>query len=116
MASTEVAVREPPPPPPAEAEKARPPAPGAIEGKVTENDVAQPGLTVYLIDPNAKEKENPIKNQKKTGPDGTFSFTDLKPGPYKLFCVKEATTRRDIKEVTVEPGKTLKQDLDLLLP
>jgi hypothetical protein len=116
LESAEVAVREPPPPPQAGAGKPKPDEPGAIQGKVTENDIAQPGLTVYLIDPKAKEMENPIKDQKKTGPGGAFSFTDLKPGPYRLWCVKDATRRQDIKDVTVEPGKTLKQDLDLLLP
>ena len=94
----------------------RPDKPGAIEGKVTENDVAQPGLVVYLIDPKAKDKENPVKDQKKTDPDGTYSFLDLKPGLYRVFCVKEATNRRATKDVTVESGKTVRQDLDLLLP
>jgi hypothetical protein len=90
--------------------------PGAIEGKVAENDVAQPGLTVFLIDPEAKNSENPIKDQKKTAADGTYSFSDLKPGLYRVYCVKEATNRRATKNVRVEPGKTLRLDLDLLLP
>jgi hypothetical protein len=78
--------------------------------------VAQPGLDVFLIDPNAKEKENPVKDKKTTGPGGTYKFTDVKPGPYNIFCQKQATNRRDLKAVTVESGKTLRQDLDLLLP
>ena len=88
---------------------------GAIEGKVTENDIAQPGLEVILYDPKAKEKENLVKGVKKTGPDGTYSFPDLKPGSYRLYCVKQATNRRDVEDVTVESGKTVRKDLDLLL-
>ena len=83
---------------------------------MTENDVAQPGLMVYLIDPNAKDKENPVKDQKKTNPDGTYSFLDVKPGRYIVFCKKDATNRRASKDVTVPSGKTVRQDLDLLLP
>jgi hypothetical protein len=30
--------------------------------------------------------------------------------------VKEATNRRDTKEVTIESGKTARQNLNLLLP
>jgi hypothetical protein len=30
--------------------------------------------------------------------------------------MKEATRRRDVKEVTLKSGQTLKQDLDLLMP
>ena len=93
-----------------------PDKPGAIEGKVTENDVAQPGLVIYLIDPKAKDNENPVKGQTKTAPDGTYSFPELKPGLYRVFCVKEATNRRATKDLTVESGKTMRQDLDLLLP
>ena len=114
--SADVVVREPPPSPPAAAEKAASQKPGGIEGKVTENDVAQPGLVVYLIDPNAKDKENPVKDQKKTNPDGTYSFLELKPGRYILVCEKDATRRCATKDVTIPSGKTVRQDLDLLLP
>jgi len=105
-----------PTPPPAEAEasKAEADKPGAIEGKVTENDVAQPALIVILIDPKAKDKENPVKDQKKTARDGTYKFSDLKPGLYRVHCEKDATGRSDTKDVTVESGKTMRQDLDLL--
>jgi hypothetical protein len=116
MASAEVAVREPPPPPQAANQKPKPEEPGAIQGKVTENDVAQPGLEVVLIDPNAKAPESPVKDVKKTGPDGTYSFTDLKPGSYRIYCIKLPTNRSDTKNVTLESGKTVRQDLDLLLP
>lgn len=112
----EVAIKEPPPEPAEASDKPKEETPGAIEGKVTENDVAQPGLTVYLLDPKAKNNENPVKDQKKTAQDGTYAFPDLKPGLYRVFCLKEATNRRAMKDLTVESGKTLRQDLDLLLP
>jgi hypothetical protein len=109
--SAEVVVREPPPLPAEAVAK-----PGAIEGRVTENDVAQPGLVVLLLDPKPNDDENPVKDQKKTGRDGSYWFADLKPGPYRLYCVKQATNRRAIKDVTVGSGKTAHQDLQLLLP
>jgi hypothetical protein len=116
IAHCEVVIREPVPEPSKAAAKPAEEKPGAIEGKVTENDVAQPGLTVYLIDPNAKDKENPVKRSVKTTPDGTYSFPDLKPGPYRIFCPKVTTNRRDTKDVNVGSGQTVKQNLDLLLP
>jgi hypothetical protein len=116
LVSEEVVVREPPPPPAEATAKPVPEKPGAIEGKVTENDLAQPGLDVILFDPKAKDNENPVKGKKKTGPDGTYSFTDLKPGLYRLYCKKDPTNRSAIKDVTLESGKTVRQDLDLLLP
>ncbi|MFO0890562.1 MAG: carboxypeptidase-like regulatory domain-containing protein [Isosphaeraceae bacterium] len=116
MAHCEVVVKEPPPEPPPAAAKAAEEKPGAIVGKVTENDVAQPGLTVYLIDPNAKEKENPVKGTASTAADGTYSFPELKAGPYRLLCLKQATNRRDTKDVDVKSGETVKQNLDLMLP
>ena len=80
MAHADILIREPPPPPDADAGKPKPEEPGIIKGKVTENGIAQPGLDVYLLDPKAKEKENLVKGTTKTGPDGTYSFTDVKPG------------------------------------
>jgi hypothetical protein len=112
----EVRVKEPPADLAKPAAKAVEEKPGAIEGKVTENDVAQPGLTVFLMNPSPKDKENPVKDTVKTAPDGTYSFTDLKPGPYRLFCVKPPMNRQDTKDVNVGSGQTVKQDLDLLLP
>jgi hypothetical protein len=89
---------------------------GAIVGKVTESDVAQAGLMVYLIDPGARDQENPVKSTVKTAPDGTYSFSDLKPGRYRIFCLKQTTNRRDTRDTTVEQGRTTHLDLDLLLP
>jgi hypothetical protein len=116
VAHGEIAIREPMPEPPKQAAKPAEETPGAIEGKVTENDVAQPSLMVYLIDPNAKDKENPVKGEKKTNPDGTYSFLDVKPGRYVVVCKKEATNRSATKDVTVPSGKTVRKDLELFLP
>lgn len=116
FANGEITIREPAPEPPQAAAKPAEEKPGAIEGKVTENDVAQPRLMVYLIDPKAKETENPIKGTAKTAANGTYSFPDLKPGPYRVYCLKEATNRRDTRDLTVGSGQTVKQDLELLLP
>jgi hypothetical protein len=116
FAHGETTIREPAPQPAPAATKPVEDKPGTIQGKVTENDVAQPNLTVYLINPKAKDNENPYKDEKKTNPDGTYTFSDVKPGLYRLYCVKDATGRRAIKDVLLESGKTVGQDLDLLLP
>ena len=107
LASAEAEVDEPAPSlEDAAAAKPAPEKPGGIEGKVTENDVAQPRLEVYLIDPKAKDNENPVKKQVTTKPDGTYSFTELKPGQYRIYCINVATNRRDTKDVTVASGMT----------
>jgi hypothetical protein len=111
----EVSIKEPPPEPAKTAAKPVEEKPGAIKGKVTENDVAQPGLTVYLVDLNAKDKPDAVKRTAKTAPDGTYSFTDLKPGSYQLTCARPPMNRYDIKDVKVGSGQTVEQDLDLLL-
>jgi hypothetical protein len=116
VSSAELVVREPPPAPAAVSGKPTPEKPGEIEGKVTESDLAQPGLVVFLIDPKAKENENPVKNQTRTAADGTYLFSGLKPGPYRVYCLKQETNRRASKDLTVESGKKIRQDLDLLLP
>jgi hypothetical protein len=114
--SAEVEVFEPvPTPDEVAAAKPEPKKPGGIKGKVTENDVAQPGIEVLLIDPKAKDAESRLKQKIKTKPDGTYEFADLAPGLYQVLCVKQATTRSDAKNVTVPSGETVKQDLDLIL-
>ncbi len=115
-AHKDVLVREPPPSPEEAAAKPVADKPGAIQGKVTENDVAQPGQEVLLLNPDAKPNENPVKSQTKTKKDGTYSFPDLKPGKYRVYCFKDATNRRDTKDVTVSSGETVQRDLDLILP
>ncbi len=114
LASEVAEILEPPPTADEAAAKPAPEMPGGIEGKVTENDIAQPGLEVSLWDPKAKDAESQFKNKTTTKTDGSYAFTDLKPGLYRVFCKKEATGRQDIKDVTVPSGKTIKRDLDLL--
>ncbi len=114
--SAEIEIHEPAPSPEeAAAAKPAPKRPGAIVGKVTENDVAQPGLEVYLIDPKAKDADTFVKKKTKTKPDGTYEFPDVEPGLYQVRSMKQATNRRDSKPVTVPSGETVKQDLDLIL-
>jgi hypothetical protein len=116
LASEDVQIVEPAPSPEEAAAKPAPEKPGGIQGKVTENDIKQPGLIVYLIDPKAKDDDKRVKSQTTTKADGTFAFSDLMPGLYQLRCLKEATNRREIKDVTVPSGTTVQQDLDLMIP
>jgi hypothetical protein len=110
--AAEAEIDEPPPAPAAAA--AAPQEPGKIEGRVTELDYRQPDLPVYLIDLNAKDKDESVKME-KTKSDGTYEFPDLKPGKYRIYCIKKSSGRKDDQTVTVPSGKTVKQDLDLLL-
>jgi hypothetical protein len=112
----DVNIKEPPPEPQKTAAKPVEEKPGAIQGKVTENDVAQPELTVVLDDLNAKDKADAdaLRRTVKTAPDGTYSFSDIKPGSYRLSCTKPPMNRKDIKDVKVGSGQKVTQDLDLL--
>jgi hypothetical protein len=115
--SAEVEIVEPmPSPDEVVAAKPVPKKPGGIKGKVTENDIAQPGLEVILYDPKEKDIEKRVKQRKTTKPDGTYAFTDLDPGLYAVYCQKSITNRRDNKDVNVPSGETVTQDLDLILP
>jgi Carboxypeptidase regulatory-like domain len=117
LASTEVRIVEPiPSPEEAAAAKLETKELGAIEGTVTENDLAQPGIEVLLIDAKAKDAEGRVKSKMKTNQDGTYAFIDLEPGRYRVYCEKPATSRRDTGDVTVPSGKTVRQDLYLKLP
>ena len=83
---------------------------------MTDNDLAQPGIEVLLIDAKAKDAEGRVKSKMKTNQDGTYAFIDLEPGRYRVYCEKPATSRRDTGDVTVPSGKTVRQDLYLKLP
>ena len=85
LASEEAEILEPAPAAGEAAAKAAPEMPGGIEGKVTENDVAQPGLDVMLWDPKAKDVESQFKAKATTKTDGTYAFSDLKPGLYRVY-------------------------------
>jgi hypothetical protein len=97
------------------AAKPEPKKPGAIKGKVTENDVAQPSIEVHLIDLKPKDAASQLKKTTKTKPNGTYEFLDLDPGLYQVYCKQNFNGRLDSKAVTVPSGETVKQDLDLIL-
>jgi serine/threonine protein kinase len=115
--TAEVTVSEPPPNPPHLDRPllALPTKPGAIEGTVKEGKLGQAGLSVYLIDP-AAPKETPKVKMTKTNAEGAFSFKDLEPKTYRLFCQKETSQRKADLEVKVEAGRTVRAELDLRLP
>jgi hypothetical protein len=109
----EVAVIDEPRP-----EDMKPAAPkrGAIVGTIKEGDRPQPGLKVYLLDPMAPANKNPVLASGDTDAKGAFSFKDLEPKPYRVYCVKPdgINNRFADKRVTVEPGQTLELDLELV--
>src|SRR5262249_23691156 len=100
--------------PPQEEEKAAKPAPskpGAIEGTVTEADRPQPNLVVYLNDPTIPQDKPGAWKSAKTDAKGAFSFKDLEPKRYRLYCAKnDGITNRvaDKPDVMVESGQTVK--------
>jgi len=75
----------PPPPPPAEPEKPKPETRNAIHGRVTLDGQPQGGITVAIEGPGAPGPTT-------SGPDGSFSFSGLDPGEYRL-SVRETTVR-----------------------
>ncbi len=93
-----------------EAEASRP---GGIEGKIVQGGLAQPNLVVTLIDLQPKSTTDAKAGETKTGKGGTFTFKDVKPGKYRLSAANQASLTKAAKDVTVEPAKTAKADLDL---
>lgn len=75
----------PPPPPAAEPEKPKPETRNAIHGRVTLDGQPHGGITVTIEGPGAPGPTT-------SGPDGSFSFTGLDPGEYRL-SVRETTVR-----------------------
>src|SRR5262249_7500292 len=73
----------------------------------------QAGLTVYLIDPTAP-KDKPGFKSAETNEEGAFSFKDLEPKQYRLFCQKQATQRKADTLETVESGQTKEVLLEVL--
>ena len=101
--------------PPREEDMAKKAAPklGAIEGTVVEGDRPQAGLKVYLIDPMPPPNKSPYLSQKATDEKGAFSFKDLEPKRYRLYCVKQGSDGQRVadQQVTVDSGQTLKVTL-----
>ncbi len=86
---------------------------GVIEGKVAQGNLPQPNLIVTLIDLQPKLNTDAKAGETKTGKGGTFTFKDVKPGKYRLAVANQASLTKASKDVTVEPAKTAKADLDL---
>ena len=110
--SDEVAVIDLPKP-----EDMKPAAPkrGAIVGTVKEGDRPQPGLKVYLLDPMAPANKTPLLASTDTDAKGAFSFENLEPKMYQIYCQKQdgINNRAANQRVTLEPGKTLKLEMEL---
>ncbi len=88
--------------------------PGTIVGTVTENSIAQSGLSVALyeiLDPKPKEPKEPKRAQ--TDEKGQFTFRDVKPGAYLLYVVDNASQTRAQRRLTVESDKTATAELVL---
>jgi hypothetical protein len=110
--SGEVAVIDRPGP---EDTKPAAPRPGAITGIAKEGDRPQPGLRVYLLDPAPPPNKSPLIGHKDTDEKGEYAFTDLEPKAYRVYCIKQdgINNRFADKRVTVEPGKTIRLELEL---
>ena len=81
----EVAIRQPVPDAAEAAAKPAPELPGTIKGVVTENDIKQPSLEVFLLNPKPKDKENPILAQKTTDADGSYLLPRPEAGNLSRF-------------------------------
>ena len=114
QSSLEVTVIDPPRP-----EDMKPAAPkrGAIVGTVMEGDRPQPGLKVGLYDPMPPPGKKALLDSTDTDAKGMFSFENLEPKLYQVYCRKGdgITNRSANKGVTVEPGKTHKVEMGLEL-
>jgi hypothetical protein len=87
--------------------------PGIIQGKVSQSNLPQPNLTITLTDLKPKVDPEAKAVEVKTGKDGTFTFKDVKPGKYRVSAANVVTRTRADKDVTLEPGKTEKIELEL---
>ena len=89
-----------------------PPLPnGTILGKVVRGERPQPGLTVTLLDAEAKPK-----GETTTDAFGKFKFEKVAPGAYVLKTTKtDATTgMTGLSPAQVENGKTVKPTVELV--
>jgi hypothetical protein len=89
-----------------------PPLPsGTIAGKVVRGERAQPGLTVTLLDAEAKPK-----GETTTDAFGKFKFEKVAPGAYVLRTTKTdpTTGMTGLSPVQVENGKTVKPVVELV--
>jgi hypothetical protein len=82
--------------------------PGQILGRVTEHDVRQPGLKVFLADEKGLERASVVTDDK-----GSYRFEAVAPGRYRVLTSKPATPSKADAIVTVTPGQQVALDLDL---
>ncbi len=96
--------------------KSAPPKRGAIVGTVKEGDRPQPGLKVALYDPMAPANKNALLDTAETDEKGAYSFKNLEPKEYLVYCIKEdgINNRKGYKRVTIKSGQTLPVDLELV--
>ncbi len=73
-------------------------------------------MKVYLLDPMAPTDKNPAVATVETDENGAFSFKDVEPKAYRIYCIKQdgINNRKALDRITVEPGKSLAHDLDLV--
>ncbi len=83
---------------------------GEIHGQVNEGPRPQPNLLVTLLDQAGKEIA-----RTKTRADGSYVFTQLTPGRYRVVCVKPESQRRAVLDVTVGADRAARADLALAL-
>jgi hypothetical protein len=81
---------------------------GQLRIKVLEGDRVQSGLEVAVLD-----AKGAVKQQGKTGPDGTYLTGKLEKGQYRVYSFKQATPSEGQSIVAVEPGSTKSVTLDL---
>jgi hypothetical protein len=91
-------------------------AKGTIKGTLLEGDRPQAGLDVVLTDEKGAEKA-----KVKTKADGTFEFTDLAAGKYRVSASKPANGRRAVHPrkagdfIDLKPGGVETIELTLFL-
>ena len=83
---------------------------GKVQGKVLEGPRLQPNLTVVLTDDRGVELA-----RTRTNGEGIYTFEGLAAGRYRITCVKPESQRRADQGVIVEPDRTARGDLSLVL-
>jgi hypothetical protein len=83
---------------------------GQIQGRVVEGPRAQPNLVVTLQDETGKEVARTM-----TQADGSYAFTQIAPGRYRVVCVKPESQRRASVSVVIEADQHRRVDLALAL-
>ena len=56
-----------------------------------------------------------VVNKTKTDKMGSYTFQDLEPGTYAVYCKRDALMSEATKQTAVKAGDTITLDLDLML-